>query len=168
VVKGSERLCALLHGGHVRYRQALGYADLETKVPVRRNTRFVVGSISKQFTAAAILMLARDGKLRLDDAASRFVPELPEYARGVTIRQLLHHTGGLREHEELLAGKIGREFFIASAASHKAPFTPPPHIWTASNERLSSNPDAACNGSRDGFGIHPVECRNGRTFRTVH
>ena len=112
---------ALLRGGQVRYQRTLGYADVETKMRVRSDTQFLVGSISKQFTATAVLLLARDRKLRLDDAASRFVPDLPEYARTITIRQLMHHTGGLPDHEELLAGKIGREFFLSSAASRHEP-----------------------------------------------
>ena len=114
---------ALVREGRVVYQRTLGYADLKANVPVRGDTRFLVGSISKQFTATAILMLAQDGRLRLDDAASRFVTELPPSARAITIRQLLSHTGGLPDHEELLGGKIERDFFVASAASRRAPFT---------------------------------------------
>ena len=115
---------ALMQGGQVRYERTLGYADLESRTPMRKDTRFPVGSISKQFTATAILLLARDRKLHLDDTASRFVPDLPEYARGITIRQLLHHTGGLPDHEELLAGRIDREFFMSASASHRPPYLP--------------------------------------------
>jgi CubicO group peptidase (beta-lactamase class C family) len=161
---------ALIQNGHVRYKQTLGYADLAAGTPVRSDTRFLVGSISKQFTATAILMLAHDGPLRLDDAASRFVPDLPEFARAITIRQLLHHTGGLPDHEELLAGKIDREFFISSAVSRRVPFTvsdafgalrrsaglrfPPGEKWEYSNTGylvLGQVIERACRCSYAGF-----------------
>jgi CubicO group peptidase (beta-lactamase class C family) len=114
----------VIQSGRVRYQRTLGYADVENKVAVRSDTPFLVGSISKQFTAGAVLLLAREGKLRLDDAASRFVPDLPEYARAITIRQFMHHTGGLPDHEELLVGKIDRQFFLSSAGARGAPFSP--------------------------------------------
>ena len=77
--------------------KAYGMADLEHGVPNRPDTIFEAGSVSKQFTAAAVLLLAREGKLSLDDPVRRYVPELPEYAAPVTIRQMLHHTSGLRD-----------------------------------------------------------------------
>ncbi len=77
--------------------KAYGMADLEHGVPNRTDTIFEAGSVSKQFTAAAVLLLARDGKLSLDDPVRKYVPELPEYAMPITIRQMLHHTSGLRD-----------------------------------------------------------------------
>jgi CubicO group peptidase (beta-lactamase class C family) len=114
---------AIIQRGKTTYTRTLGYADLPAKTAVGRNTRFLAGSISKQFTAAAILLLAAEGKLRLDDAAARFVPEMPEYGRSITIRQLLHHIGGLPEHEDLLAGKVEASYFSASDGARPAPFT---------------------------------------------
>jgi CubicO group peptidase (beta-lactamase class C family)/lysophospholipase L1-like esterase len=83
--------------GRIVLEKAYGMADLEHGVPNRPDTIFEAGSVSKQFTAAAVLLLARDGKLSLDDPVRRYVPELPEYAAPVTIRQMLHHTSGLRD-----------------------------------------------------------------------
>ncbi|HEU4516328.1 MAG TPA: serine hydrolase [Steroidobacteraceae bacterium] len=83
--------------GRVVLEKAYGMADLEHDVPNRPNTIFEAGSVSKQFTAAAVLLLARDGKLSLDDPVRRYIPELPAYAAPVTIRQMLHHTSGLRD-----------------------------------------------------------------------
>jgi CubicO group peptidase (beta-lactamase class C family) len=78
-----------------------GMADLEHDVPIGADTIFEAGSVSKQFTAAAVLLLARDGKLSLDDPARKYIPELPEYAQaaesGLTIRHMLSHTSGLRD-----------------------------------------------------------------------
>ena len=83
--------------GHIVLEKAYGMADLEHDVPNRPDTIFEAGSVSKQFTAAAVLLLAREGKLSLDDPVRRYIPELPEYAAPITIRQMLHHTSGLRD-----------------------------------------------------------------------
>jgi CubicO group peptidase (beta-lactamase class C family) len=77
--------------------KARGVADLEHDVPIRPATIFEAGSVSKQFTAAAMLLLARDGKLALDDQARKYVPELPDYGAPLTIRHMLNHTSGLRD-----------------------------------------------------------------------
>ena len=84
-------------GGRIVLERAYGMADLEHGVPNRPDTIFEAGSVSKQFTAAAVLLLARDGKLSLDDPVRKHIPELPEYAEPITIRQMLHHTSGLRD-----------------------------------------------------------------------
>ncbi len=83
--------------GRIVLEKAYGMADLEHDVPNRPDTIFEAGSVSKQFTAAAVLLLAREGKLSLDDPVRRYIPELPEYAAPITIRQMLHHTSGLRD-----------------------------------------------------------------------
>ena len=84
-------------------QKAYGRANLEHDVPNRADTIFEAGSVSKQFTAAAVLLLARDGKLSLDDPARKYVPELPDYGAPLTIRQMLQHTSGLRDWGELAA-----------------------------------------------------------------
>jgi CubicO group peptidase (beta-lactamase class C family) len=84
-------------GGEPVITKGFGMADLERAVPNRADTIFEAGSVSKQFTAAAVLLLAREGKLSLDDDVRRHVPELPAYESPVTIRQLLTHTSGLRD-----------------------------------------------------------------------
>lgn len=77
--------------------KAYGSADLEHDVPNTPDTIFEAGSISKQFTAAAVLLLAQDGKLSLDDPVRTYIPELPDYHTPVTIRHMLTHTSGLRD-----------------------------------------------------------------------
>jgi CubicO group peptidase (beta-lactamase class C family) len=74
-----------------------GMADLEHDVPNAPDTIFEAGSVSKQFTAAAVLLLARDGKLSLDDPVRKYIPELPDYGVPLTIRHMLNHTSGLRD-----------------------------------------------------------------------
>jgi CubicO group peptidase (beta-lactamase class C family) len=74
-----------------------GLADLERGVKNEAGTIFEAGSVSKQFTAAAVLLLAREGKLSLDDPVRQYVPELPDYGAPLTIRHMLTHTSGLRD-----------------------------------------------------------------------
>lgn len=77
--------------------RAYGMADLEHGIANTPDTVFEAGSVSKQFTAAAVLLLAQEGKLSLDDPVRKHLPELPDYGAPVTVRQMLHHTSGLRD-----------------------------------------------------------------------
>ncbi|MGI8547114.1 MAG: serine hydrolase domain-containing protein [Gemmatimonadaceae bacterium] len=88
---------AVVTHGRVAYVQAYGLARLDPRVPARPDMRYGIGSISKQFTASAILLLQQDGKISLDDHVSRYVPGL---TRGdeVTIRELLSHTSGYQDY----------------------------------------------------------------------
>jgi D-alanyl-D-alanine carboxypeptidase len=87
---------AIVRDGQVAYVHAYGRARLEPNVPARPDMRYSIGSISKQFTSAAILMLAEDGKLSLDDAVGRWLPELTR-AKDVTVRQVLSMTSGYQD-----------------------------------------------------------------------
>lgn len=91
--------CALgvSHNDQVVLERAWGHAELEYAIPISPATIFEGGSVSKQFTAAAVLLLAQDGKLSLDDNVRRWVPEVPDYGIPITIRHLLHHTSGLKD-----------------------------------------------------------------------
>jgi CubicO group peptidase (beta-lactamase class C family) len=77
-------------------------ADLNDDVPVTPATVFHVASMSKQFTAASIVLLAQRGKLFLDDDVHKYIPELPDFDKVITLRHLLHHTSGLRDQWSLL------------------------------------------------------------------
>jgi CubicO group peptidase (beta-lactamase class C family) len=77
-------------------------ANLELGVANTPHTVFDIGSTSKQFTAASIHLLAQEGKLRLEDDIRKYLPEIPAYSNVITIRQLLHHTGGLRDYLTLM------------------------------------------------------------------
>jgi D-alanyl-D-alanine carboxypeptidase len=88
---------AIVKDGQIAYLQAYGDARLEPRLPARPEMRYSIGSISKQFTATAILMLAEEGKLSLDDPVSRFLPTLTR-ANEVSIRQLLSHTSGYQDY----------------------------------------------------------------------
>jgi CubicO group peptidase (beta-lactamase class C family) len=97
---------AVVQNGTVAYAAGYGTANLELDVPITPQTVFDIGSVSKQFTAMSILLLAEDGKLSLDDEVHRFIPELPAYGAPITLRTMLHHLSGLRSYTDLfdLAG----------------------------------------------------------------
>jgi CubicO group peptidase (beta-lactamase class C family) len=90
-------------GAKVLLTRGYGMADLETGTPITPETIFESGSVAKQFTATAVVLLALDGKLSLDDPVRRYLPDFPEYDRPITIRHLLTHTSGLREWSSLVA-----------------------------------------------------------------
>jgi D-alanyl-D-alanine carboxypeptidase len=88
---------AVVTNGQIAYVQAYGAAHIEPRAPATPDMRYSIGSISKQFTASAILLLQEQGKLSLDDKVARFIPELTR-ANEVTIRQLLSHTSGYQDY----------------------------------------------------------------------
>ena len=87
---------AVVRHGQLVYAKAYGTAKLEPRVAASPDMRYAIGSVSKQFTAAAILLLAQEGKLKLDDPVSRFVPGLTR-GNEVTVRQVLSHTSGYQD-----------------------------------------------------------------------
>ncbi|MGB4772655.1 MAG: serine hydrolase domain-containing protein [Chitinophagaceae bacterium] len=88
---------SVMRNGRVVYDTAWGIADLEHGVPMKLDSRIEAGSVSKQFTAGAILLLEQQGKLSVEDDVRKYVPELPDYGRVIRIRHLLDHSSGLRD-----------------------------------------------------------------------
>ena len=88
--------------GAIVARRSYGQADVEAGIAATPHTNYRLASVTKQFTALAILMLSERGKLSLDDPISRFFPEFPAYGAGITIRQLLTHTSGLPDYEDYM------------------------------------------------------------------
>ena len=93
---------AIIQNGKIAYSQGYGAANLEYGVPNSPATVFHLGSVSKQFTAFAIYLLVQDGRLSLDDDVRKYLPKLHDFGKVITIRQLLHHTSGVREQWNLL------------------------------------------------------------------
>ncbi|MBI3790019.1 MAG: serine hydrolase [Gemmatimonadetes bacterium] len=91
------------------YSRGYGMADLNQGLAITPHTVFYLASMSKQFTAAAIALLAEQGKLGLDDPIRKYVPELPAWAEPITVRHLVHHTSGIRDYLGLW-GMSGRSF----------------------------------------------------------
>ncbi len=93
---------AISRNGQVIFSKAWGMADIERNVSLSTNSILEAGSVSKQFTAASILLLEQQGKLSLDADVRKYIPELPNYGTPIRLRQMLHHTSGLREWEDLV------------------------------------------------------------------
>ena len=110
----------VIKDGRVAYRKSLGFADLDSRRPIAAGTQFLLGSVTKQFTAMAIMILRDRGKLQLEDPLSKFCPEFPAYAGSITIRHLLNHTSGLPDYEELLLGKVDYDKLFQSSKSPRA------------------------------------------------
>jgi CubicO group peptidase (beta-lactamase class C family) len=113
----------LIRDGRIEYRKTFGLADLDARTPITSNTQFLLASVTEQFTAMAIMVLAEGHKLQFDDTLAKSCPEFPDYARTVTIRHLLNHTAGFTQYQELLVGKVDENYFRSSKS--------PPHEFTA-------------------------------------
>jgi CubicO group peptidase (beta-lactamase class C family) len=92
---------AVSQRGKLVVNRAYGSADLERDVPLSPNSIFDIGSVRKQFVAAAVLLLVEDGKLSLSDDIRKHFPELPDYGHKVTIDHMLTHTSGIRDWQGL-------------------------------------------------------------------
>ena len=88
----------IIHNGQAVKTAAYGFANLELKVPASPETVFEIGSLTKQFTAAGILLLAQEGKLSVDDKISRHFKWIPGHWTNVTVRHLLTHTSGIKSY----------------------------------------------------------------------
>ena len=88
---------SISRNGQVLYQKAFGMADLEHNVVNTTGTIFEAGSVSKQFTAASVLLLVKEGKIGLKDDIRKYFPDFPNYGYTITIEHLLHHTSGLRD-----------------------------------------------------------------------
>jgi CubicO group peptidase (beta-lactamase class C family) len=103
--------CALgvVRDGEFVYKKGYGEGSLELSVPLTPQSVFYMGSVSKQFTAASVVLAAEQGYLSLDDDVRKYVPEIPAYGKPITLRQMLHHTSGFRDILGLLL-LAGRNF----------------------------------------------------------
>ena len=131
---------AVAQDGELIYSRGYGYANLDYDIPITPQTVFDVGSVTKQFNAACISMLALEGKLSLDDNVRKWLPELPEYERPITLRHMLHHTSGLRDYLNLfpLAGRgsyypISHGQILAMMSRQRALISPPGERYRYSN-----------------------------------
>jgi CubicO group peptidase (beta-lactamase class C family) len=88
--------------GKTAFERGYGVRDLGTKARIDAHTNFRLASFTKQFTAMAIMLLAHDGKLHYDDKLTKFFPDFPAYGKDITIRNLLTHTSGLPDYEDLM------------------------------------------------------------------
>src|SRR5579883_3101413 len=100
-LQGPGVAIAVVKGGQPIYSKGYGFANLEWHCPIRPNTVFRLASITKQFTATAIMLLESQGKLRLDDSITTYLPDYPTHGRLITITHLLNHTSGIKSYTSL-------------------------------------------------------------------
>ncbi|WP_338179577.1 serine hydrolase domain-containing protein [Candidatus Dormiibacter inghamiae] len=99
--EGAGLSIAVERGGQAVFAKGYGWADIENRVPVTVNSIFGLASVTKQFTAAAIMQMVEQGKFHLDDYLSKLLPEFPDQSPPVTVRQLLNHTSGIAGYTSL-------------------------------------------------------------------
>jgi CubicO group peptidase (beta-lactamase class C family) len=144
---GSERepgaAVMVLKANEVIYVGARGVADLQAMRPIDNRTNFRLASVTKPFTAAAVMLLVREGKVRYEDRLTDFFPDFPEYGRAITVRHLLNHTSGLPDYEDLMpsagASRPGEDGQINDAGvlellkKQQAGWFVPGSLWRYSN-----------------------------------
>ena len=131
---------AVAQNGNLVYSRGYGYANLDYDIPITPQTVFDIGSVSKQFNAAVLTMLALEGKLSLDDNVRKWLPELPEFEQPITLRHMMYHTSGLRDYLNLfpLAGRgdyfpISHEQILDMMSRQEALIFPPGDRYRYSN-----------------------------------
>jgi CubicO group peptidase (beta-lactamase class C family) len=119
---------AVIKNGKVVKMKGYGLASIEFNAPVTLDTVFEIGSVSKQMTAAGIMLLVQDGKVNLDEKVSTYLPNTPEVWNDVTVRHLLTHTSGIKSYTSLSGFELSRRVkidgFIKQLSEHPLEFTP--------------------------------------------
>ncbi|MCB9305238.1 MAG: serine hydrolase [Lewinellaceae bacterium] len=145
--------------GKVIYLKAGGMADLERNVPLRPDHVFRIGSVTKQFTAVAILRLAEQGKLSLQDEITRFIPDYPTHGKKITVEQLLNHTSGIKSYTNMSAW---------TAEVQRKDFTPAGMVDFFKNEPMDFDPGTQWNYSNSGYFLlgYIIEKVSGQSYAT--
>ena len=115
--------------GKVLFAKGYGLADLARRIPCDTNTNFRLASVTKQFTAMAVLMLVQQKRLSLDERLTDVLPEFPTYGKAITVRQLLGHTSGLIDYEDIIPKGtvlpvLDRDVLRLEMGQHKTYFPP--------------------------------------------
>ncbi|MCK7469589.1 MAG: serine hydrolase [Desulfomicrobium escambiense] len=154
----------VLRDGKVVYLGTRGVAELQGLRPIDGRTSFRLASVTKQFTAMAVMLLVRDGKLRYEDSLTGLFPDFPDYGAGITVRHLLNHTSGLPDHEDLDAGRRPGRAGRGGADRRRRG---PPSSWKASRP-AGSSPGALWRYSNSGYVLLGliVAKVSGRSFPT--
>ena len=126
--------------GRLIHTQSYGMADVELRVPVSDSSVFEIGSISKQFVAAATMLLVEEGRVGLDDSIQEYLSDLPSEWLGVTVRQLLTHTSGIPDYEE-----------IQTYEAYRLRFTPEEIIRVAHSRPMDFEPGTGWYYSNTGY-----------------
>jgi len=152
-------IVGVTRAGKIVFEKGYGMADLERDVPITPASIFHVASISKQFTAMSILLLEQQGKLSIDDDVRKYIPELPDYGKRITLRHLLQHTSGIRDQWTLLRLAGWRDDDL---------ITEDDVMWAVTRQRaLNFDPGAEYLYSNSGFTLLAVIVKrvSGRSLR---
>jgi CubicO group peptidase (beta-lactamase class C family) len=127
----------VIHRGQPVFTKTYGLADVEAKIPVTPHTNFRLASVTKAFTATAILTLISDDYLTLDATLIDIFPNFPDYGRNITIRNLLNHTSGLIDYESLLPNTLTRQVYdpdvVELMMQQDSTYFPPGTAYSYSN-----------------------------------
>ena len=148
----------VLRDGEPVVRAGYGMSDMEAHTPATATTNYRLASVTKQFTAASILLLAEDGRLKLDDRVRKWLPSLPKAAEPITIRHLLTHTSGLIDYEDVIPETFKPQLHDADVLR-----------LLESQDRTYFKPGSSYRYSNSGYALLAliVERASGRTFATV-
>jgi CubicO group peptidase (beta-lactamase class C family) len=143
--------------GKVLYHKSFGMANLELGVPLRTDHVFRIGSVTKQFTGAAILKLAEEGKLSLQDELTKFLPDYPTLGKKITVEHLLTHTSGIKSYTDLEKW---------TPQEHRKDFTTSELVDYFKNEPMDFDPDAQWNYNNSGYILLGciIEKTSGKTY----
>lgn len=143
--------------GKIIYHKAFGMAHLELNVPLRTDHVFRIGSITKQFTAAAILRLAETGKLSLQDELTRFLPDYPTHGKKITVEHLLTHTSGIKSYTGM------KEW---DEQTHRKDFTPEELVAYFKDQPMDFDPGAEYRYNNSGYILlgYIIEKVSGKTY----
>ncbi|WP_053972410.1 serine hydrolase [Mangrovimonas sp. ST2L15] len=138
------------------YKEAFGMASIELNVAMKPDNVFEIGSITKQFTAIAVLMLKEQGKLKLEDDITKFLPDYPTHGKSITIHHLLNHTSGIKSYTDMPS-------FIQEA---RTDFTPQELIDTFKNEPMDFEPGEKFRYNNSGYILlgYIIEKASGETY----
>lgn len=128
--------------GKIVYHKAFGMASMELGVPMKKDNVFRIGSITKQFTSAAILKLAEEGKLTLDDELTKFLPDYPTQGKKITVHQLLNHTSGIQSYTDMIAW---------TEETRRKDFTPEAMVDFFANAPMLSEPGKEWSYNNSGY-----------------
>lgn len=142
--------------GKTIYRKAFGMANLELNVPMTPDNVFEIGSITKQFTAVAILMLEEQGKLNVKDDITKYIPDYPTKGKTITIHHLLNHTSGIKSYTDM-------QSFMSLARKDMSPVE---LIDTFKNEPIDFEPGEQFNYNNSGYILlgYIIEVASGKTY----
>jgi CubicO group peptidase (beta-lactamase class C family) len=147
----------VLRDGEPVVRAGYGLSEMEARTPATATTNYRLASVTKQFTAASILLLAEDGRLKIDDPVRKWLPSLPKVADPITIRHLLTHTSGLIDYEDVIPETFKPQLHDADVLR-----------LLESQERTYFKPGSSYRYSNSGYALLAliVERASGRTFAT--